>query len=164
MDTNAAPADEDSQDDGAEGSSLYSGTDATTESFAGEWFLLLEYPAYIEGTVDSIDVNTDSTVALSLNAIRCWNDPDDVDVNSIEYYKKTTDFTLILRKLPPFSISIGDDIVVFETEVRSIDNGEKFMGAIVAYYLSNDKYYDHNGNEVFMPPTDFSIPDGFLNP
>lgn len=134
--------------------------------YAGEWEQIARL-RYVEGTVVSLQKNTDGTAVLKLKIITNYHSGTDPLNSPDDPFKIGGTEEFILQKLPKTALTVGEDIVLYEADVYPLSGSmDQFKGALVRYYKQNGKYVDLNGKAAAMPPEDypefgklFNLPD-----
>lgn len=120
----------------------------------GKWVQLGHRLHYLQGTVKSINVNSEGKSVITLLAEKTYKSETD---GAESPYINGKEYSFVLKDKPNKDYT-KQRIIVYGGQVTSNDQ-DNFLGARIAYVESNGKFTDLEGNTAILPPKEF--PYGF---
>jgi hypothetical protein len=123
--------------------------------YAGKWSQL-DRLRYVEGSVVSVNQDSDGTAILKLEIVKNFHNGADPMGGAGDPYKIGSVQKFVLQRLPGISLKAGEDIVIYQCGVYPLSGSmNQFLGAAIRYYKKSGAYYDLSGEKVTMPPKEY---------
>lgn len=132
------------------GSSLFQSANSSKQKWVS-----LDRLRYVEGTIQSIQANSDSTATLYLKVIKNYKSAAD-PVDDPNYpYQTGASVSFIIQGTNGMDIQQGNDIVLYAGTMSTESGLDQFNGAAVMYLKTDSGYVNSVGQAVTMPPAEY---------
>ncbi|MFA6941218.1 MAG: hypothetical protein WCQ54_09605 [Clostridiaceae bacterium] len=109
---------------------------------------------YIQGKIVSLKKISDGKSILSLKIEKNFHDGTDPVGNPDYPFKIGQVVELFLNSQPKIDLAKIKRVIVYESDVTADDN-DSFVGASIKYYESDGKFFDMDGKQISLPPTQY---------
>lgn len=109
---------------------------------------------YIQGKIVSLKKISDGKSILRLEVEKNYHDGTD-PVGDPDYPFRVREVAeLFLNNQPKIDLAKIKRVIVYESDVTA-DGNDSFAGASIKYYESDGKFFDMDGKQISLPPTQY---------